>query len=54
MEKPKITVGELYPDLSGDDLKVAECNLTSYLEVIIKISERLAKQEDRSDNQPIF
>ena len=40
------TVEELYPDLSAEDCVIAEQNLTRYVALIARMSERIASDPD--------
>jgi hypothetical protein len=46
-----ISIGELYPHLSGEELEVAEANFRRYVAVIVRIYDRL-KREGRSWPSP--
>jgi hypothetical protein len=39
--EPPITIRDLYPDFTEEQLQEAEANLERYLRVIIRIAERL-------------
>lgn len=44
MSKSKTTIGELYPELSDDELTEVERNLDRYVELIFRIYERLESE----------
>lgn len=44
MENQTITIQQLYPNLSADELKLAEENLTAYLGLVLRIYTRLEQQ----------
>ena len=56
MEEPrqKLTIHDLYPDQSEDWLKEAEENLERYLELVLRIYQRLREDpEDSSQFQAL-
>jgi hypothetical protein len=48
VDKDKITIQDLYPDLTPEEQAEAERNLLAYLDVVRRIFERL-KEEGRLD-----
>jgi hypothetical protein len=48
MENQSITIKQLYPTLSKTELKIAEENIQAYLELVLRIYQRL-EQEGRLD-----
>jgi hypothetical protein len=54
MQKAKKTFRDLYSDLSDDEAKEAEFNITRYFEVVLKIGERLAvERNETKDDHPL-
>ena len=53
MKKANISIRDLYPQLSEEELAEAEQNLMNYLKVIVQIGERLARAQSRSKDQPL-
>lgn len=46
--KPTITIRNLYPYLNDEQLKEAEENLTRYVELVLRIYERIQKDPEAS------
>jgi len=49
MQNGPVTISDLYPDFTKEELEEAEANLRRYLAVLLRMSERLAN-EGRSIN----
>lgn len=45
VDKEKLTIQDLYPDLSREELEQADENLTCYVEVVLRIYERIRSDE---------
>ena len=45
MSPEEITIRDLYPELSGDELKEAEEKLGRYLELMLRLFERLEQEQ---------
>ena len=45
-EQHNITIGQLFPKLTGEELKVAEENLQAYLGLVLRIYTRLEQEEN--------
>jgi len=45
MPKNPITIQDLFPDLTPEEQKVAEENLRCYVEIVVRIEQRLEQEE---------
>ena len=48
----EVDIENLYPNLDNDELKEAEKNLDRYLEIVIRIFDRLESEPDNEATQP--
>lgn len=54
MEKAEIKLRDLYPGLSEEEVNEVEFNMMRYLEVVLKINERLAAERKQpKDGHPL-
>lgn len=45
-KKPEVTVRELYPTLSNTEIEAAEENLERYIELVLRIYERIRSEPE--------
>ena len=50
--KEELTIRDLYPDLSEEELKIAEENLERYLELVVRIFKRI--EAEKKSRPPDF
>jgi hypothetical protein len=49
MQDQPTTIKQLYPDLSDEQLKLAEENLTAYLALVLRVFTRLQQEKHGGD-----